>query len=211
MLYKKIEGLDKADNVEGIPAMFEAFANEIENEEFGSELDKIENSSEMQMILAKMLTDKQLGASLTDAGRYLQCVVETLAGLQIVEGGSIEDSLKIYIENRDTYLAEYLKDKEYVLENFLVNEFFIQLMPFETSETIWNSYLSLCVTYSIIKLHLNGMAGCHKGLDDKTVFRLIQAFSKVTQHNKSLVQNVVQQLKDVERDTLAWMTILING
>jgi lysine-N-methylase len=211
ILYKKIEALDKADNVEGIPAMLELFSNEVENEAFSSELDQIENNSEMQMILARMLTDKQLGSSLTDAGKYLQCVVETLSGLQIVEGGLIEDSLKTYVKNRDTYVAEYLKEKEYVLENFLVNEFFTQLMPFEAGETIWNSYLNLCVTYSIVKLHLNGMAGYHKGLDDKTVFRLIQAFSKVTQYNRSLVMNVVTQLKDVERDTLAWMTILVNG
>jgi len=211
MLYKKIEGLDKADNVEGIPAMLELFSQEIDKETFDSELENIESNPEAQMTLAKMLTDKQLGSNLAESGRYLQCVMETLAGLQIIEGGSIEDSLKRYIENRDTHVSNYLKEKEYVLENFMVNEFFMRLMPFGNGETIWDSYLSFCVTYSIIKLHLNGMAGSHKGLNDKTVFRLIQAFSKATEYNQSLILSIVQQLKYVGHDTLAWMTILATG
>ena len=211
MLYKKIEELDKADNVEGIPAMLELFGQEMDNETFDSEIDKIESNPEVQMMLVKMLTDKQLGSNLAEAGGYLKCVMETLAGLQIVEGGQIEDSLKKYIENRDTYLAEYLKNKEYVLENFLVNEFFMRLMPCGSDETIWDSYLYLCVTYGMIKLHMNGMAGYHKGIDDKTVFRLIQAFSKAVQNDRSPVLNVVRQLKDAERDTLAWMAMMVAG
>jgi hypothetical protein len=37
------------------------------------------------------------------------------------------------------------------------------------------------------------MAGYHKGIDDKTVFRLIQAFSKAVQNDRSPVLNVVRQ------------------
>ena len=211
ILYKKIEELDKAENVEGIPGMLELFGNEAENGEFGPELDNIESSPEMQMMLARMLTDKQLGSNLAGAGRYLQCIVETLAGLKIVEGGLIEDSHKTYVENRDTHLSKYLKEKEYVLENFLVNEFFSRLMPFGFGDTVWDSYLGLCVTCAMVKLHLNGMAGYNNGLNDKTAFRLIQAFSKVVEQNRSPVPNIVRQLKDVGRDTLAWMAILVNG
>ena len=210
MLYKKIEELDRAGNVEGIPAMLEQFGQEAENGAFKSELDQIESGPEVHVALVKMLTDRQLGSNLAESGRYLQCVMETLAGLQIVEGGAIDGSLKKYAENRDAHVSYYMKEKEYVLENFMVNEYFMRLMPFGSDETMWDSYIYLCVTYGMVKLHLNGMAGYHKGLNDKTVFRLIQAFSKAVQYDRSPVLNIVRQLKGAGRGTLAWMAMMVT-
>jgi len=211
VLYKKIEELDKSGKVEDIPAMLEQFGQAVEEGTFKANLGQIENNPEIHMSLIKMMTDKRLfGPDITENSIYMQCLVETLLGLQIVEGGSIEETLKRYIENRDTHVSNYLKEKEYVLENFVVNDFFTRLMPFGVSDTIWDAYLDLCVTYSIIKLHLNGMAGQHKGLTDKIVFRLIQAFSKAAQHNRILVLSTIKQLKDTERDTQAWIAMLVN-
>jgi len=210
MFYKKIEELDKAENVEGIPAMLDTFAQAVEDGNLRPELEKIDKNPEIQMMAAKMLTDNQLSSNLAQAGGYLRCVMETLAGLKIVAGGQIEDSLKKYIENRDTHLSKYIKEKDYVLENFIVNEFFINLMPFGVNAAMWDSYLYLCVTYNLIRLHINGMSGYYGKLDDSIVFRLIQSFSKVTQHNKSHVLNIVEQLKAVGRDTQAWVAIMVN-
>jgi lysine-N-methylase len=197
MLYQKIEVLDKASRIEDIPAMLETFSAEIENGSLKPSLDLVETNFQIQMRLAKELTDERLkGMKLTASRNYIECVKETLVGLECFVDTPIDDILKKFIENREEYVVPYMKEKDYVMENFLVNEFFMRMMPFGSGESCWESYLHLCVLYSMVKLHINGMAGFHKGLTDETVFRLIQAFSKVVMHNKQFVSNMVKLLKE---------------
>jgi len=208
ILYNKIAEIDKSGNVEGIPAMLEQFGQAIEGGALKPELDKVENNFMIQLRMAKELTDKRLQMGLNR--KYMQCLMETLVGLNIIEGMPADAPLNKYIENREAYVLGYMKDKEYVLENFVINEYFTRQMPFGAFGNIWDSYLYLCVTYGMVKLHINGMAGCHKKLDDAIVFRLIQALSKVVLHNQKFIPNMIKLLKDGGLDSQAWMTILVN-
>jgi len=210
ILYKKIDELDKAGNVEGIPAVLENFGSAIEDGALRPELDKVENNFLIQLRIAKELTDKRLGMGLVANKKYLQCVMETLVGLDIVEGLPADAPLKKYISNREIYVSAYMREKGYVLENFVINEFFMRQMPFGAFESVLDSYLYLCVTYGMVKLHINGMSGCHKKLDDAMVFRLIQAFSKVVLHNQKFIPNMIQLLKESGLDSQVWMAILVN-
>jgi lysine-N-methylase len=211
ILYQKIDELDKAARVEDIPAMLETFSAEIENGGLKPSLDLVENNFQIQMRLTKELTDERLKRmKLTGSGGYMECVKETLAGLECFVDTPIDDILKKFIENRENYVSPYMKEKDYVLENFLVNEFFMRMMPFGSGETCWDSYLHLCVLYSMVKLHINGMAAYNKGLTDDVVFRLIQAFSKVVIHNRQFMVSMINLLKDSGYDTLAWMAIMVH-
>jgi len=210
MLCRKIDDLDKASGVEELPAMLERFGADVESGSLKAELDTVEPKFEIQMRLAKELTDERLKTELVASQTYLAVVMETLAGIGFVVGTEPEAIVKTYKENRETYVAAYLKDKAYVLENFVVNEFFAHLMPFGSGETTWDSYLFLCVLYGMVKLHLNGVAGCRKGLTDETVVRIIQPFSKTVLHNGKFIPNMIKRLKENGFDTLAWMAILVG-
>jgi len=210
MLCRKIDELDAAGRVEELPAMLERFGADIESGSLKAELDTVEPNFSIQMRLAKELTDERLRTELVSSRAYLDYVVETMAGIGFVVGTEPEAIIKKYTENRETYVAAYLKDKAYVLENFAVNEYFSHLMPFGSGETTWDSYLFICVLYGMLKLHLNGVAGCRKGLTDETVTRVVQAFSKTVLHNGKFIPNVIKRLKENGFDTLAWMAILVG-
>jgi len=210
MLCRKIDELDKAGNVEELPALLERFGADVETGSLKPDLDAVETSFNIQMRLAKELTDERLRTELVASKAYIDSVVETLAGIDFVVGTEPEAIVKKYKENRETYVAAYLKDKAYVLENYVVNEFFAHLMPFGSGETAWDSYLFLCVLYGMVKLHINGIAGCRKGLNDETVMRIIQTFSKTVSHNGKFIPNMIKRLKENGFDTLAWMTILVG-
>jgi lysine-N-methylase len=210
MLCRKIDELGEASRVEDIPAMLERFGADVEAGTLKSDLNTVETNFSIQMRLAKELTDERLRTELVASQAYLACVVETLAGLDFVVGTAPEAIVKKYTENRETYVTAYLKDRGYVLENFVVNEFFAHLMPFGSGETTWDAFLFLCVLYGMVKLHINGVAGCRNGLTDEAVVRIIQTFSKTVLHNAKFVPNMVKRLKEGGFDTLAWMAILVG-
>ena len=210
MLCRKLDELDKTSAVEEIPATLERIAADVESGALKADLDTVEPNFEIQLRLAKELTDERLKTELVASRAYLAIVVETLAGIGFVSGTDPDTIVKKYTENRDTHVAAYLKDKTHVLENFVVNEFFSHLMPFGTGKTTWDSYLFLCVLYGMVKLHLNGVAGCRKGLTDEDVVRIIQPFSKTVLHNGKFIPNMIKRLKENGFDTLAWMAILVG-
>ena len=84
-------------------------------------------------------------------------------------------------------------------------------MPFGAFNSIWDSYMILCVIYSMVKLHMIGMAGSHKELNDDIMIKLLQSFSKVMLHNSEYIQDIIKSLKDSEYDSLAYMSILVKN
>jgi lysine-N-methylase len=210
MVIQKIAELEKDGRGDDIPAMLEKLGASAEDGALRPELDKVEKSYQIQVRIAKELTDNRMVMGLVSSRDYINCIKDTLIGLNFIAGTSPDKIIESYSQNSETYVAEYLKDKEYLLENFIVNEFFMRMIPFGSGENVWDSYLFMCVIYAMIKLHLNGMAGCHKGLTDEIVVNLVQSFSKVVLHNTKFIPNMVRLLKDSGFDSLACMTILVN-
>lgn len=210
IVYKKIEELHEEERIQDLPCMLEDMANMIEAGDFREQLDKITPNIQIQMQLAKEMTDRKVAQGLI-SDRYLECLKETLLGIGYIEGEKFENILEKYDNNYKEYLAPYLEEKEYILENYLVNEYFKEMMPFGTFKTMWDSYIFLCVLYSMVKLHLIGIAGCHKELNDNLTLKLIQSFSKEVLHNNQYIQGIIKLLKDSGYDSLAYMTILVKN
>ncbi|ABW20039.1 flagellin lysine-N-methylase [Alkaliphilus oremlandii] len=203
----RIEGLYKMQKTHDIPKVLESLAKMISAGNFREELDKVPTQVEIQLkILETMINERLLIGTLNE--RYIECLNETLLGLENTEDEKIETTIKKYEEAYDSYLKDYLKEKEYILENFLVNEYFRWMMPFGGFTSIWDSYIFICVVYGMIKLHLVGMAEYHKELNDELTLKLIQSFSKVILHNNQYIQSIINLIKENGLDTLAYMTIL---
>lgn len=210
IVYNKIERLYAENRIKDLPVMLETMKDMIDSGVFKKELDKVPVNTQIQLRLAKEMTDKKVLEGIKSE-RYLECLKETLWGIGHIKGEHIESILEKYDTNYKEYFSPYLEEKEYILENYLVNEYFRELMPFGDYSTIWDSYIFLCVLYSMIKLHLIGMSGCHKGLNDDITLKLIQSFSKVVMHNPKYIQSIIKLLKDSGYDSLAYMSILVKN
>lgn len=210
MTYKKIAELEENNRIDEIPTIIENMTRMIEVEGFNSELEKLPANLNIQMRLAKEMTDIKLLQGISSK-RYLDCVSETLIGLKYEKNEKLENVIENYNKSYEEYLKPYLSEKEYILENYLVNEFFREMMPFGSFKSIWDSYVFLCILYSMVKLHLIGMAGFYKGMDDEKTIKLIQSFSKIVLHNQGYIQNIVRLIKENEYDTLGYMSILVRN
>lgn len=208
--YKKIEKLHEEGRCADIPALLETLSEMVDSGSFKSELDNVPVNIELQLKLAKEMADKRFVDGFSNK-RYMNCVIESLMGIGYKDGELLENVLRKYDDSLKQYVKPYFKEKEYVFENYLVNEYFKELMPFGKFNNIWDSYVYLCVIYGIIKLHLIGMAGLEHGVDEDKVVQLIQSFSKVALHNNHYVQGLIKLLRDNGYDSLAYMAILVKN
>ena len=184
--------------------MLESMNNIIEAGTLKEKLENVPTNNQIQMRLAKEMTDKKVSQGLTSQ-RYIECLTEALIGIGCFDEVNIEIMLQKYEENYKEYLIPYLKEKEFILENFIVNEYFKEQMPFGDYTFIWDSYIFLCILYSMVKLHMIGMAGYHKELNDEITIKLIQSLSREVVHNTNYIQGIVKLLKANNYDTLAYM------
>ncbi|MDU1444032.1 MAG: flagellin lysine-N-methylase [Clostridium cochlearium] len=210
MTYEKIEELSLNNLTKDIPIMLETMEGVIEDQSMKDGLRNIPNNNQIQMRLVKELMDKKLIQGVSSE-RYLKVVKETLLGIGYVEGADIREVLKTYEKNYNEYVLPYIKEKEYILENYLVNEYFMEIMPFGKYKSIWDSYMFLCVIYSMVKLHMIGVSGHYKELNDDLTLKIIQSFSKAILHNERYIQGIIKLLKNNGYDSLAYMAILVKN
>ncbi|MCT4595418.1 MAG: flagellin lysine-N-methylase [Anaeromicrobium sp.] len=210
IVYKEIEELYENGLAKNVPATLEEMGKVIEAGILKGELEKVPINIKVQMRIAQELIQKRISNGLTNE-RYVECVNEMFLGLSYNESVKDEDILKKYEYNYNKYLASYLKEKEYIIENYLVNEYFKELMPFGKFKSVWDSYIFLCVLYSMVKLHLIGLGGYHKGLNDELTLQLIQSLSKQILHNSKYIEEIISLLKDNKYDSLGDMSILVKN
>lgn len=162
-----------------------------------------------QMNMAKELIKYRLTDGISSQ-RYLDCVTDMLEALNLNDETSIEESKKLYKKHYDDYYLPFMKNHEYILENYAVNYVFKNLFPFD-HVNLFESYVMLILNISMIKLHLIGMAGQHKGLTIELVIKLIQSFAKMIEHNSDYLQNVREMLQESGYSTMAHMIVLLKS
>ena len=72
----------------------------------------------------------------------------------------------------------------YILENYLVNQIFKDLIPFNRGESLNLSINILINSYRIIKAYIIGIALNNKEINEDLIIRVIQSLSKDIEHNK---------------------------
>lgn len=89
-----------------------------------------------------------------------------------------------YLEETPKYFNE-LENNSYVFENYLVNQIFKDLIPFNKGESLTQSIKALINSYRIIKAYVIGISINSKvKITGVQIIRVIQALSKDIEHNK---------------------------
>lgn len=207
IIYKQIEALE---NTEEIPDYIEKLSDQIDAGSYGETFKNIPDNLSMQLRLAKKLADKKIIQGI-NSPRFL----DHLKCMMVAIGFDGKNSDEILTENYrkmlKTYYAPFMDEKSYIMENYLVNQFFGEHMPYGGNSSLWESYVRLCTLYSIMKLVMIGVSGYRKNMTDELAVSVIQSFSKAIAHNKQYVDGILAELKAQGFDTLAYMSILVKN
>jgi lysine-N-methylase len=195
MFYQKANEYMTSKKIDDIPQLIALFSNLIAEGSLKPSLDKIPAQTTVQMQLLKELTDYRVALGL-NSQRYVDCLRDTLLGIQYTADSKIEDISDRYSHAFETYYSPFISQHEYILENYLVNHVYKNIFPFTNEGGLYANYVMLVIHYSMIKLHLIGMSGLYKDeFGVEHVLKLIQSFSKAVEHSTQYLKQIEELLR----------------
>jgi len=156
-------------------------------------------------IVAKMISQSLSKAS----NRYQKCLLAAFEGLNVDQAVAAENG-DMYVNYTNNYRAFYLpffQDKQYIFENYLVNQVFTRLFPFTRSSYL-DLYREMVGNLSVIQVLLVGMAAKYRGLNEELVIQLFQTFARNSNHNSGHLDNLIASLHADAQDSFVhvmWM------
>ncbi|MCE3202832.1 flagellin lysine-N-methylase [Paenibacillus sonchi] len=142
--------------------------------------------------------------------RYNECKNEYLKGIQS-NGSSLSESLHTYRSVREEIYEPYLREKEFIFENYAINHVYQNFMAdIYAGGSLFDFFVKLVADYSFIRLHLIGMAAYRQELNDDMVVKLIQSYTKNYKFSNKFLNAILKDIQDQGYYTLGGMSLLIK-
>ncbi len=170
--YRNIEALKNPQELDALEELLSDYNDELINLETAKGFSFKEEKEFYDTLADKKLFDNVRSIKLKE------CLKEYKIGI------SSNNDIVEYLNCKPEYF-EGLKKYDYIFENYLVNQIFKDLIPFNKGEKLTDSLKILINSYRIIKTYVIGIAMNFKDeINEKNVIRVIQALSKDIEHNK---------------------------
>jgi lysine-N-methylase len=171
-------------------------------EQIEAQFAKIESSIPRKLDLTAQLIAQSISKA---SDRFKECLQSALEGLDAKLDS--KDMLSHYEKNYSAFYLPFFKDKEYIFENYLVNQIFTRLFPF-TRGSYLDLYRELVCNLAVIQVLLVGIAAKNKGLNEQLIIQLFQTFARNSNHNSSHFDKMISSLHSKAQDSfvhIMWM------
>jgi lysine-N-methylase len=176
-VYEQIENLHSSHEFDNIEELLEDLSDEAVDLKALKGLSFKENNE-----FYRSLGEDELVRNIRSV-RLKECVNEYKAGM-LNEDNMLHNDICKYLEDTHKHNNE-LENHSYVFENYLVNQIFKDLIPFNKGESLIKSIKVLINSYRIIKTYVIGIAiNSKEEITGEKIIRVIQALSKDIEHNK---------------------------
>lgn len=118
--------------------------------------------------------------------RFGECLLAAAEGLTSDEG---EGAIEKYTYSHKNYYSPFFRNRQNIFENYLVNQVISRLFPF-TRGSYLDLYRELVFNICIIQVLLVGISARNKGLDESDVIKLVQTFSRKSDHNRMYLESL---------------------
>ncbi|MFD0682268.1 MULTISPECIES: flagellin lysine-N-methylase [unclassified Paenibacillus] len=209
MFFEELQDRLSSGEAEEVPSMISSYRNQIEQGLIKERSTSLPTSIADQMELLRKSIDMHLFNGVNHK-RYLQCIMESLRGIKFMRDRVDKDSLEAYKNAYQSHYLPFMKEHEYILENYLVNNMFKKSFPVGTD--IFEEYMTFIMHYALIKFHLIGLMGYHKkDFDMNHVIMLIQSYSRTFEHAFKHSRQFLSWLRENGRYNLSSLAILVKN
>lgn len=134
-----------------------------------------------------------------------------LADFNILVNGKSENEVLEMLESKEKEFNEYFKEKEYILENYIVYNLYNNYMKALYSKDLNKEIVRLILSYSGIKtLLIARWSENDKLLKEEDIIDVLYSFSRILEHNEKFIEMIYKNIKEAGYDTLAYLTILVR-
>ncbi|QPQ37268.1 flagellin lysine-N-methylase [Lysinibacillus sp. JNUCC-52] len=215
LFIQKIEQLKQNDLEQQLPKIMADYLNRLDNVEFIESLKNVEGNLNFQLNLARDLIRYRMSAGGVSSEKYLAILHQLLDGLLLDEDNNNEvqdmgQSIAKYQHSYQELYEPFMKKQGHILENYVVNYIFKNLFPFDYN-TMFESYMMLIIHFTLIKLHIVGIAAKQQKLTQDMVIECIQQLVKTIEHHSSYLQGVRKGMEDSGYTTMGHMFVMISN
>ena len=167
----------------------------------------IPDKPEVQVIMLKNMLDarSKLGVSSKEFAGFIDILFQTV---WVEENGNV--SVRKIKEAEYKYFEPFINDHDYMFENYIVYTLISKIFPFGEGTTCIDSYCMLVIRYALIKIIISGLAMYKGEINEETVIKIIQSFSKCIDHDQTFISRLLKELKEQGFNTLAYMAVLLK-
>lgn len=126
--------------------------------------------------------------------RYNGLYREFVLGMGYSEGILLGDLAGVYMETRKRLYDPFIEEHEYLMENYLLNDYFKRAEPFTGYETgdVYAGFFKLVQKFSLMRLILAGVAGFRSKLSKESFIEVVQIVSRIIETNYNYAAFVEQ-------------------
>ncbi len=205
IFFQKVQEIQNKNKGEEIPELILQFSDRLDHQGFetgfAKELETYPINRDVQLKILKEISDQFNDSNEIDSEKYMSFIDEFNQGIA-------EKPISLLYEE---IYKPFMKNNEYILENYLVNYVFQSFFPAAESNQPFEAYQHLVIRYSLIKLYLMGIGGFRRELTDTLAIEFIQSFSKGLEHNYKYFEQVSKYMQKSNFNTLSTMAILIRN
>lgn len=142
--------------------------------------------------------------------RYNECISDYIKGIQI-DGSTLNRSLRSYRVAQKEIYQEYINENRHVFENYIMNyvyqNFIVDIL---NGESLFNFYIKMIIDYSLIKLHLVGMASAAGEMNNDMVAKLVQSYTKNYKFSSKFLDAMLNDVLEQGFGSLGGMSLMIK-
>lgn len=164
------------------------------------------------------LSDMMLNAMKTASSIHKKYVNNLIKAITALFGtGTDYEIMSNYANIGIPKYQEFIKERSYVVENYLVNSLYEQSFPISTNDPkfdgndIFLGYMTFVVKFVVLKAMIIGLLMSGETLDDVEIVSLIQTYTKGMHHNKDAIDSALVKIRENGNYRLEGIILLLNN
>lgn len=205
MFYNEIQNDIDKNNLSNILTIIEKYEGRILSDIYKEVLVNIKGDESKKIIFLQQLIEAKLNID-ENSKEFIDLHNNSIKSLDYDKLKGTSNYSKCY----KIYYKSFFKDREYILENYLVNYIFANVFPLGKNK-VFEEYSMLITYYSIIKIYLVGLSSYYKeDFSEQQVVNFIQKFYRFVIHDSGYNSWILDTLKINNIDNMAHMALFIR-
>lgn len=211
LFMNKLQEILDNKSYQDIASLIQEYQIKLANKQYLESISLIHDNITLQVETALALVKSRKKSDISSV-RYLECLDDLMTGLNICEDyqPNIDNVKDVYLFNYKKYYVPFIKEHEYILENYVVNYMFENMFPNMATGNVFKDYIKLSSLFAMLKLHFVGISGTYKGIDLDLAVKIIYTFVRAFEHNLSYKNGMMELMEENGFTSLAHIASLLK-